>query len=86
MIDEKLAAVYVTVIEKEIKHKKIINTLHDWLISRRKKQEAEDSTSETQTANTRYAYTTDGLQLLSELDPALYFSTIDRFNTNETER
>ena len=73
--DKDIAAAYVTEIEEGIEHNKIINKFQGWLICTMNNQEAEDSTSENHTADTRFNYTTDDKQYSSGFDPVFYFST-----------
>ena len=86
MIEQDVATVNVTTIEEEIEHKKIINKFQDWLICTMNNQVAEDSTSETCTANTRYKYTIDGLDHTSGLDPVRYFCTPYGYNDVDAMR
>ena len=73
MIDQDVATGHVARIKEGIEHKNMINKFQDLLIYTINNQDADDSTSETCTANTRYKYTADELQHPSGLDPALYF-------------
>ena len=74
VMKKETAEAYITMIWERFEHEKIINKFQDWLICTENNQVREDSTSETQTTNTRFKYTADGPQHPSGLDLIRYFN------------
>ena len=84
-VDQELTAEYVFTIVEEIKHKKVIISFQDWLISTINNLEAIGSTGKNRDVNKRYVHSTSGPDHPSELDQAIFVCEEIRFQKSGTQ-